>query len=296
MTTNIPQIKVGILVSYDYLYLKEALPRIYNEADSITLAIDKDGKTWSGNNIHIPDSFFVWLKEYDKDNKIKIYQDSFHVPGLSPLDSDTRERNMLGQFMGKGGWHIQLDSDEYFLDFKDFCDFLRKLDIDKDTLIYAQWITLFKQNGNDYFLINAEETFPLATSNPVYKAIRVSESQNPMYTGFKVIHQSWARGEDEIKLKLNNWGHTNDFDVDSYFEFWKMINKQTYRYVRSFHPLDSWLWPSLHYFEAKNIEELINKVKNYLHDEELRKIQANKIKLKDFIPLALYKIKAKLLK
>lgn len=294
MEDNIPQIKVGILVSYDYQYLKDALPGIYEDADSITLAVDKDGKTWSGNDITIPDSFFDWIKEYDKEHKINIYRDSFYVPNLPPLECDTRERNMLARFMGEGGWHVQVDSDEYFLDFKGFCNYLRSLDINQDTLVFGQWITMFKQNNNDHFLINAKESVPLATNNPKYRIIRVAESGEAVYTAFKVLHQSWARNDDEIKLKLINWGHKNDFDVETYFKFWNLVNKQTFTYFKNFHPFHPEFWPFLEYFEARNIQELITKVSMHIEEEDKKRSLSDRIKLKDFIPPALYKIKAKL--
>jgi hypothetical protein len=33
------------------------------------------------------------------------------------MECDTRERNMLAKYMGEGGWHVQIDADEYFADF-----------------------------------------------------------------------------------------------------------------------------------------------------------------------------------
>lgn len=296
MDKNSPMIKVGVLMSYDYIFIKDSLPRLYPYADSITFAIDKDRKTWSGETFEIPDSFFEWIKEFDKDNKIRIYEDSFHVANLKAIDCDTRERNMLAQFMGKGGWHLQIDSDEYFLDFKGFTDYLKTLDIHKKTLVHARWMTMYKQNKNDYFLIRTNERFPVATNNPDYTMVRLSECEANIYTDFEVLHQSWARGDEEIKLKIRNWGHNIDFDVNAYFDFWKATNRQTYKYMRSFHPLDPWLWPSLEFFEAKSIEDLTAKVNKFLNDKNDDKRNDDKIKVSDFIPPVLYKIKSKLSK
>ena len=62
-------IKVGYLVSYDYELIFNSLPTIYNDADSIYLAIDENRSTWSGNNftIKILTLFKYWLY----DSKIK---------------------------------------------------------------------------------------------------------------------------------------------------------------------------------------------------------------------------------
>lgn len=296
MAQNKPLIKVGFLVSYDYDFIKNSLPIVYPHADQITFAIDKDRKTWNGEEFDIPDTFFEWVKEYDKENKIRIYEDVFHIPTLSTMECDTRERNLLADYMGDGGWHLQIDSDEYFLDFKGFTDYLRTLDIRKETQVFARWITMYKKNGNDIFLIDTNEVFPVAANHPKYKLARLSESTNDVYTDFHVVHQSWAREDEEIKLKIRNWGHNKDFDANAYFAFWRAINKQTYRYARSFHPLDPWLWPSLEYFETKNIDELVTKVKAFLKEKEEEKKISEKIKVKDFIPPVLYKIKTLLKK
>lgn len=293
---NKPVIKVGFLISYDYEYIKNSLPRIYPYTDYIAFAIDKDRKTWSGERFELPDTFFEWVKEFDTDKKIHIYEDSFYVPTLTAIECDSRERNLLAKFMGEGGWHIQIDSDEYFLNFKEFVDYIKTLDINKDTQVYARWITMYKKNQEDFFLIRTNESFPLVANNPNYKLARLSDSKNNIYTDFEVLHQSWARSDNEIKQKLSNWGHKTDFDVDSYYQFWKAINKQTYKYARSFHPLDPWLWPNLEYFKAKNIDELVDQVNSFLKEKERNEKQSNKIKIKDFVPPVLYKIKALLSK
>ena len=59
------KIQVGFLISYDYELLKNALPRVYDDADTIFLAIDKQRKTWNGASFSINDSFFLWIKEFD---------------------------------------------------------------------------------------------------------------------------------------------------------------------------------------------------------------------------------------
>ena len=53
-------IKVGYLISYDYELLFSSLPTVYDESDEIFLAIDKDRRTWAGNNFSLPSTF---LKE-----------------------------------------------------------------------------------------------------------------------------------------------------------------------------------------------------------------------------------------
>ena len=293
MSQNI--IKVGFLVSYDYEYMKTALPLVYEHADTISLAIDKNRETWSGEKIDIDQAFFDWLKDIDVNNKIKIYEDSFHVKELSAIECDTRERNMLARFMGEGGWHVQIDSDEYFLDCEGFVRYLQSLDITKPTEIHAELITLFRRDDSGYFYTDSNETFPVATNliND-YKLVRKTVHGASIYTKFKVLHQSWARSEEEIAFKLKNWGHKTDFNVDAYFQFWKSVNRYTYKYVRSFHPLDGWIWQSLEYAPSLDMSTVIDVVKQQLIDKERSKKAEERIKLKDWIPLAFYKLKTKI--
>lgn len=264
MMRNNEKIKVGYLIAYDYEYLKYSLPQVYDYADSIALAIDKDRLTWSGTPFQIEPSFFGWLKEFDKQNKISIYEDTFYVPSLASLDSETRERKMLTKYMGDGGWHIQIDVDEYFLDFPAFIDYLLSLDYKQSTLIYAELITIFKQNETEFFLIDSNERFPLASNAPEYIRARAMERKDrkTIFTRFKLLHQSWGRTTEEMEQKLSNWGHKTDFDIDSYFSLWKVINKHTYKFFRNFHPLgDGRDWVQLEYVKANSIFELIDEVK-----------------------------------
>lgn len=258
---NDNKIKVGYLVSYDYEYLKNSLPTVYKHADKIVLAVDKYNKTWSGNDVEIPDSFFSWIKEFDTEHKIDIYEDSFYDSDLSPMECETRERNMLSRYMGEGGWHIQIDVDEYFIDFESLVNYIKSINIKKKVNIYAEWITLFKQTQNHAFLIDNYEPFPTATNYPNYTHARNIEDIENIYTKFKVIHQSWGRSEADLVRKLNNWGHTSDFDIAAYLDLWRAINKQTYQYIKNFHPLSPPVWKELQCVEANDISQVIEKVK-----------------------------------
>ena len=71
------KIQVGYLVSYDYELLKNSLPTIYKEADGVFLAIDKNRRTWNGEYFTINDSFFEWIREFDVDKIVVIYEDDF---------------------------------------------------------------------------------------------------------------------------------------------------------------------------------------------------------------------------
>ncbi|SMO58601.1 hypothetical protein [Solitalea koreensis] len=265
-------IKVGFLASYDYKLLQTSIPIVYNAADEITLAIDKNRLTWSGNTFAVENDFFEWLKQFDTNHKIRIYEDDFYVSDLSPMENETRERSLLAKYMGLDGWHIQLDTDEYFIDFDGFTNFLKNK-ADKFVKpneaygVYAKVITLFKKTKNGFIYITSPENFPIATRNPQYEVARMVKG-GKLLSNFFMIHQSWAREKNEMLAKINNWGHANDFNTQSYYNFWDACDEHNYPFYNNFHPLSKTMWESLAYTEGKSIPEFISNYRT-LHDQEL---------------------------
>lgn len=257
-------IKVGYLVSYDYEMLLTSISKLYDHVDEIYLAIDENRQTWNGNKFELPDSFFSDIKTFDIKNKIKIYFDKFYISDLKPLDCETRERNLLSIKMGKG-WLIQLDVDEYVYDFDEVIKYLKKywyLTIfPKLTpiILRGKLVTLFKQIPEGFLYIENNERFPFITNIPIYDRARNNSAIYNHYTNINVIHQSWARSENEMKEKINNWGHTNDFDVNEYFVFWKNLSLSNHEKYINFHPISPKVWNKLYFLSAEGIEEFIDK-------------------------------------
>jgi hypothetical protein len=249
-----------MLVSYDYEAIKNSLPLVYEYADKIVLAVDKDGKTWAGNSFTIADTFWAWIKEIDIQHKIEVYRDSFYVEGLTSLQCDTRERNMLGKYMGEGGWHVQIDADEYFVDFKSFVDFLHELDIKKKHInhVTMEWLTLYKKLPSGYLFIKEDGSgTSIATTKPNYICCRITERPQKVLYPQRIIHDSWARTEQDLLTKLNNWGHKDDFNTEGYFHYWKAINEKNYMFVHNFHPITPAAWGELDYIEANDLPSLL---------------------------------------
>ncbi len=275
MQKKSPLIKVGILVSYDWELLKNSIPRIYEAADIICLSLDVNRISWSCNKYEFDDNaFHSWVKSIDKKNKIKIYEDAFSIPSLNARANCNRQRLMLSEFMGKGGWHIQLDADEYFLDFDGFVKYLIKYNpnpkpTDKPINICVNFIPLFKKLKNGYLYVdfnkNNIETIPLATNHPEFIRARQNGHFNHI-TNFVIIHETWARNEDELIYKISNWGHSSEelekkAFVDSYLKLWKAIDERNYVYISNFHPAKSFIWPKLKFGKGENINEFIGNLR-----------------------------------
>jgi hypothetical protein len=271
MTT--PVIKLAILISYDYAYIYHSLPLLYEAADEITIAIDQDRITWSGKPFLFDEKVIDWIRSIDTSKKIKIYEDHFYKEGLTTMQNDTRERTMVAEFMGDGGWHVQIDADEYFPEFKKFVQYLKEEvslleNAANDPVdVYLFWTTLFKQTDTGFVYIkDSAESFPAATNKPVYTAARQTGSR-PHYANFVVFHQSWARTPEEIGTKINNWSHSADFNVADYFTFWQSVNESNYRLLKNIHPVTPKAWKKLGFIPSKDVTGFIT---NFLRKHKPR--------------------------
>ncbi len=279
---------MGYMIAYDYSYLKHSLPTVYEHAEKITIALDRNRKTFAGEEFDVDSSFFSWLKKIDHANKITLYEDEFYVPGISTKDAEVRERNMLAKFMGEGGWHIQIDTDEYFVDFAKLVAALKNAEEKykgKYVSFRLYWVTIFKVVEEGYFIIDdTYEAFALATNYPVYEQGRYNHSIENITLNQVVLHQSWGRSEGEIKKKLKNWSHSDDFDTAAYFEFWKSVNVVNYKYISNFHPLYPEYWRKLKLVKATSIRELIEDLPSTVPEQ----VKAPTHKLKKWLPPVIY--------
>lgn len=264
-------IKVGFCVSYDWRLLKNSLPRVYASADVICLSIDKSRRSWSGSSYTFDeDDFRKWLVLADPDKKIDFYEDDFALPNLTAMQNDSRQRNMMAARMGKGGWHIQVDSDEYFVDFQGFVNYLRKLlpnptGDEKPFNVHVFLYDLFKKVDGGYLVIDPERkrpfSAPFATTRPDYWSARQNGHFNKL-SPYYVVHETWARGEEELRFKLANWGHASvelqKKDVrESYVNFWKSIDRHNYQFIRDFHFAIPHCWDRLGFVPGETIDELM---------------------------------------
>lgn len=174
-------IKILIPVAYDYNLSLNTIKHVYDYADIIQIALDRDRLTWTGDEYEISPEYWKALNALDKHSKIQIYEDKFFVEGKEPIVLDTLQRIAMSEQVGKEGWHIQLDADEYFLDFGRFVSFLRKCERHYKDLpldIYVNFISMFKRDESGYFLAWPPlEIYPVATNKPNYRRVRSSHQE-----------------------------------------------------------------------------------------------------------------------
>jgi hypothetical protein len=286
---KLTSIKVGYIVSYDYQYLLTSIETLYDYVDKIVLAIDINRQTWSGNTFEIPQSFFDSIKTYDKKGIIEFYFEDFYVPYLTPMQCEVRERNLVLKKLGKKGWKIQLDVDEYIYSFKEVSNFLKKNwffnVFPKLTPMQfrGKYITLFKEISSGFLFIDNKERFSFITNSSQNEWARLDSKKPSFFTNITVIHQSWARKNEEIMQKINNWGHRDDFDTLSYYNFWDRLNKENYLDYKNIHPMNPDAWNELYLLESRGISEFITEYSK-LHPQEIIQLNIvflyNKIKNK----------------
>ncbi len=276
------KIHVGFLLSYDYELLKKSLPTVYQDADRIFLARDQELRTWKGQTFTIDPSFYDWLQAFDVDGKIEIYEDDFYVPELSTMENDTRERTMLSQKMGIGNWLIQVDSDEYFIDFKKFVADLRKYDHYLDNpeknkiQIFAFWLIIYKYTQNGILYVDQPQKAVFATNYPNYTQARRT-SERVIYVDSLVLHESVARSESELRFKIENWSHNVDVNPD-FLDKWIKVDETNYKQMTDYYYIEPERWKKLSYFPTHDIAE----IKNFMAGSESLKITKTFLALKNF--------------
>jgi hypothetical protein len=265
-------IKIGFCVAYDWHLLKYALPLVYRKANVICLTLDKDRISWSGNQFPFDNlAFYQLIREIDHDKKIKIMEEDYHQPGLSPMQNEVRQRNKMADYLGEGGWHIQLDCDEYLIDFGQFVQYLERIPsyAQSKSNVCCPWLVLYKQLENGFLVVDAQEKEDLefiqvATREPKYEYGRRNGNFN-LYTPFPLLHQSWARPAEEVHTKILNWGHSRDFDGEKYFKFWDSLNEQNYVEAKNFHPVVPDQFKALKFVPSASVADLIENTNRVVH-------------------------------
>ncbi|MDX1278848.1 hypothetical protein [Oceanihabitans sediminis] len=258
------KIHVGFLMSYDYELLKNAIPKVYADADAIFLAIDKDRLTWSGSLFEVKDSFFDWVKEIDKDQKVSFVEDTFYHPELSAMDCEVLERKFLADKMGVGNWIIQLDADEYPVDFKAFVRTLRKYDsylvnpASQPIQIATFLVNIYKFVDNGFLYIDEPTKCMTATNFPNYKVGR-NTKERIIYTNHLMLHETLSRDESELAFKFENWGHSNEVNPD-FMEKWRSANSQNYKDLTDLFYLEPHKWKRLNFINSKDLNEIAEKL------------------------------------
>lgn len=255
------EIRVGFLMSYDYNLLKKSIPLVYKEAYTITIALDENFKTWSGEKFEVDEHFFSWLTSFDTENKIIIYRDNFYDATLNPMQNEVAERKKLAVKMGIGNWLIQIDSDEYFVDFKKFTEELLSRNNylknpEKNQIqIAGYYVNLYKYTDDGILYVSKARNQKFATNYPNYVTGRNTKKQ-VIYVPNIVIHECLSRTEEEIRTKFSNWGHAHQVNIEQFLDKWKKIDKSNFQNFEDLFYLDPKIWKKLSYVKGNCIKDI----------------------------------------
>jgi hypothetical protein len=267
-------IKVGFCVAYDWEFLKVSLPRVYPYSDKICLSIDSKRRSWRGEPYEFDESSFRnFITDLDQENKIDILEDDFSNSKNNSRENCNLQRTTMAEALGKNGWHIQVDADEYFLNFKGFKNFLLKIDPNpkeskKPVNVLVNWLPIYKRTGNTFFLVDFEkklpESAPFATTKPEYLRARNNGHFNILSPEF-ALHETWARSRADLKFKISNWGHaseelSSEKARDEKLIQWDSVNETNYMHFENLNAAKPEAWPQLKMVKANSIEELIKLV------------------------------------
>ena len=199
-----------------------------------------------------------FIESRDTVHKIKVLRANFHNLAR-PIDNDTAERNFLSTQCKPGNWIIQIDADELMLNPLEFQSFMvENEEVLDGCAIKANWITVFKAFSGTKFLVidnnspTAEKIFVGTKLSNSYTMCR-DTNEMAIQTPLRLLHASWGRTREELDQKLNNWGHSKDFNTNAFLEMWDKVTLENYQLFTNLHPLHGPHWPKLKIVEMDHI-------------------------------------------
>lgn len=253
-------VKLGICVAYDWEFLKYSLPAIYEKVDSICLSIDVNKTSWNGNTFSINiEALKDLIAGIDHKGKVFLLEESFYDHCRNPIENECYQRKRMAEVLGRADWYVQIDTDEILINPDDFIQTLSRYKNSSRPLnVHGIWMNLIKKTETG-FVYSVNKTPPLATNKPVYEYGRTNGHFN-IYTNSFIAHITWARPEEEVYYKLQNWGHSHEFNGISYFKIWQALDDNNWIYIKDFHPIDKGRIEKLHFHPASTIEEFTSTV------------------------------------
>jgi len=234
------------LISYDAAYLPSSIKTYYNYVDEIVLGLDKNRKTWAGNEFTFDETaLFTELSNMDGDNKITIIEEDF-VVSKTFIENDNYERNVLASHC-KYDWLFSFDADEELINASHFFnDFLPLVEpYYKEYDLAFNWFLPYKEFDDCYLVIGNEHggwdlneqqgfanwknyqfTYARWTNN--------SQARKILKAPLGIMHWSLCRKDKELHQKINNIGHADLVENDPFYDLWLRINLANFTELKNF--------------------------------------------------------------
>lgn len=112
-----------------------------------------------------------------------------------------------------GNWIVQIDADEILLNAEEFRRWLTFVE-GRAQDVGATWLTVFKTFGRRALVIDPpQEVTPIATIYAGHYTAARETGRKFAISPLRLLHYSWGRTPDELRQKLRNWSHSQDFDT-----------------------------------------------------------------------------------
>ena len=109
--------------------------------------------------------------------------------------------------------------------------------------------------------VNKATKTVVATNYPDYQVGRKTGGR-VIYTNSLILHESLSRNREDLVLKLSNWGHNTDVDLDGFMKKWDSVDETNYKSMTGFFYLEPMVWEHLDFIEGSNFEEVFENFKN----------------------------------
>ena len=123
--------------------------------------------------------------------------------------------------------------------------------------VCAFLVVLYKKIPGGFLYVSGNyDLCVVATNYPRYNIARTGINKR-IFLPQVLLHQSWARKEEEISFKFANWGHTIDFNTSSHFRLWKNADEENYMTYHDFYSLKGNGWKHLAMVKGERMKEVI---------------------------------------
>ncbi len=270
------------LLLADDAWLERSLRAYYPFINWLTACYDENGRGFTGCPIDISPARET-LQRCDTEKKVQWLSAPFHCRELSPLEVETKMRQAGLAEAGSGAdWVIQLDNDEVLPDPDAIQSALMMADRLGASAIEWPMRTLFRQLSDSQFLEvcgkNGEPSYSFQgaiavrpgvqlelarwvkatrlrfiTPEPQHNLLATDDAlSDPQVIPITAIrpdqaiwHFSWARTEENLRTKLQCWGHAHQFNGRRYLKrVWRKSDRDWPK-MRNFHPFLRDHWPAL---------------------------------------------------
>lgn len=239
------------ILAGDPAWIEDSVASYYALVDHIVVAYDKNGRSWSGDPMHVEEAMDR-LRSVDGDHKLIELPGDFSDPQRPALELETEQRRAaLGRAGADVDWVLQLDTDEIVTSRQRLLQSLRHADAaGADALEYP--MRNFYQRAGDRFLefsgrfwgpranypgpvaIRPHVLLRLCRQTPasVYRVDFRSRNTDPWHPRDArvdevvtpdegIIHMSWVRTREQMLEKSRVSGHASERDWPKVLRQWE---------------------------------------------------------------------------